>query len=202
MILPTIIANLTTTGCAILLLRRGPSRRLRLLTLAVGLMSLSQTVAWVYSHSFGTDTPALGLQVHQALVACLSLLAIYLLGSEIYDRNYTDRKLRLLEHDTAIVQPTVQANAALIPLAVTNRAGNRRDRRAPAVPEAKPRFFVATQTRIVDVASVESCAFDLIQLIQATGDSVKPVVTAQWQGGETMNVEYQRLLVQPKSLSA
>lgn len=99
MILSTIAANLATTCCALLLLRRGPSRRLRLLILTVGLLSLAQTAACLHSQGVWAGGSAYVVEAHQSLVACLSLLAIYLLGSEIYDRNLTDRKLRLLEHD-------------------------------------------------------------------------------------------------------
>jgi hypothetical protein len=99
MVFTTILANLLATGCAILLVHRGPSRRLKLLAFTVGLMSLSQTAALL--HTVGIwSVPAVGVaQLHELLVAGLALQAIYLLGQEVYEQNYKDRKLRLIEFD-------------------------------------------------------------------------------------------------------
>lgn len=103
----TVLAHLLTTGCALVLLRRGPNRRLRLLTLAVGLMSLSQTITLL--QSAGMWTPGVYTNgEHEVLVGALSLLAIHLLGREIYDRNRTDMRLRLVEHETAGRDPVVR----------------------------------------------------------------------------------------------
>lgn len=98
-IFPMVAANLITTGCALLLVRRGPSPRLRLLTLSVGLLALSQNAHFLYSQGIWSGGDLYFRQLHHSLVAGLSLLAIYLLGSEIHDRNLTDRKLRLAEHE-------------------------------------------------------------------------------------------------------
>ena len=99
MILPTIIASLCATGCSLLLVRRGPSRRLRYLTLTVGLMSFSQTANLLHIQGVWTGGSSYVVNVHQSLVAGLSLLAMYLLAAEVYDRNLTDRRLRLAEHE-------------------------------------------------------------------------------------------------------
>ncbi|MBV6430321.1 MAG: hypothetical protein IANPNBLG_00430 [Bryobacteraceae bacterium] len=99
MVFTTILANLLATGCALLLVHRGPSRRLKLLAFTVGLMSLSQTAALL--HTVGIwSVPAVGVaRLHELLVAGLALQAIYLLGQEVYEQNYKDRKLRLIEFD-------------------------------------------------------------------------------------------------------
>ncbi len=97
---PMVIANLIATACALLLVRRGPSPRLRLLTLTVGLMSLAQTTSFLHAQGIWTGGKLYMDSIHHVLVAALSLLAIYLLGTEIYDRNLTDRRLRLAEHET------------------------------------------------------------------------------------------------------
>jgi hypothetical protein len=98
-ILPAIIASLCATGCSLLLVRRGPSPRLRYLTLTVGLMSFAQTANLLHIQGVWTGGSLYVVHVHQSLVAGLSLLAMYLLGVEIYDRNFTDRRLRLAEHE-------------------------------------------------------------------------------------------------------
>lgn len=102
---PMVIANLVATACALLLVRRGPSPRLRLLTLTVGLMSLAQTTSFLHAQGIWTGGKLYMDSIHHVLVAALSLLAIYLLGSEIYDRNLTDRRLRLAEHETLAPNP-------------------------------------------------------------------------------------------------
>lgn len=98
-ILPTIIASLCATGCSLLLVRRGPSPRLRYLTLTVGLMSFAQTANLLHIQGVWTGGSLYVVHVHQSLVAGLSLLAMYLLAVEVYDRNFTDRRLRLAEHE-------------------------------------------------------------------------------------------------------
>ena len=102
LIITAIMANLAATGCALLLLRRGATRRLRLLTLAVGLMSLSQTASLVHAKGMWLDADVETTQLHQMLSGCLSLLAIYLLGREMYERAIMERKLRLTEHEGII----------------------------------------------------------------------------------------------------
>lgn len=110
-ILPTIIASLCATGCSLLLVRRGPSPRLRYLTLTVGLMSFAQTANLLHMQGVWTGGSLYVVHVHQSLVAGLSLLAMYLLAVEVYDRNFTDRRLRLAEHEllTMSVKQTTTA---------------------------------------------------------------------------------------------
>jgi hypothetical protein len=94
-----IVANLAATASALLLARRGPTRRLKLLTLTVGLMALAQTTGYLQSQGIWNSGGEHVASIHQSLAALLSLMAIYLLGSEIYDRSVVDRKLRLTEHE-------------------------------------------------------------------------------------------------------
>ncbi len=101
---PIIVANLLATGCSLLLIKRGPTKRLRLLSLTVGLMALSQSALLLQSAGVCRGGTAEAVGFHQALTGALSLLAIYLLGLEIYDRNFTDKRLRLAEYD-AMHQP-------------------------------------------------------------------------------------------------
>lgn len=100
----TLLANLLVTGCALLLVRRGPTRRLKLLTLVVGLASFSQTAANLHRYGYWNPGPRTA-EIHELLVAALALCAIYLLGQEIYDRNLTDKRLRLAEFDLARPEP-------------------------------------------------------------------------------------------------
>lgn len=128
MVLTTILANLLSTGCAVLLVRRGPSPRLRLLTMVVGLASLSQTAAFLHAQGIwqiGTGITTL----HQLLVGALSLCAIHLLSREIRDRNLTDRKLRLTEHELVVLQNRAQQPVAKV---------------APPPPPAIPEEYRAT----------------------------------------------------------
>jgi len=99
MVFTTILANLLATGCALLLVHRGPSRRLKLLAFTVGLMSLSQTAALLHSVGIWSAPATQMAQFHELLVAALALQAVYLLGQEMYEQNYKDRKLRLVEFD-------------------------------------------------------------------------------------------------------
>ena len=113
MISPLITANLLATGSALLLIKRGPTRRLRLLSLTVGLMSLSQSAVLLQSVGFCVDSNTSAVGWHQTLTGALSLLAIYLLGLEIYDRNVTDRRLRLAEFDA--MQPKGDPSKGISP---------------------------------------------------------------------------------------
>lgn len=98
MMYSAILANLLATGCAILLVRRGPSPRLRQLTLVVGIVSLSQTAALLHAQGIWYLAPQL-TTIHQLLAAAFSLCALHLLRREIADRNLTDRRLRLAEYE-------------------------------------------------------------------------------------------------------
>jgi len=109
-IIPTLFANLATTGCALLLVRKGPTRRLKILTFTVGLMSLAQTASFFHSQGFFA-TGVTGIShLHQILAAGLSLVAIIVLTREIYDRTLMDRRLRLIEHE--VPAPAVEAAKA------------------------------------------------------------------------------------------
>ena len=92
----TILASLLVTGSALLLIKRGANRRLKLLALTVGLMSLTQIVVLLQATRHSRSRI---VEAYQLLVASLSLTAVYLLGLEIRDRRRADRQLRLLEQD-------------------------------------------------------------------------------------------------------
>ncbi len=92
----TILASLLVTGSALLLIKRGANRRLKLLALTVGLMSLTQIVVLLQATRHSRSRI---VEAYQLLVATLSLTAVYLLGLEIRDRRRADRQLRLLEQD-------------------------------------------------------------------------------------------------------
>jgi len=98
MVFTTILANLLVTGAALLMLRRGPTRRLKMLTLAVGLMSLAQTAAYMHLQNVWKVDSTVVIIIHQWLVIGLCVSALYLLGAEIYERSSRERTLRLMEH--------------------------------------------------------------------------------------------------------
>lgn len=92
----TLSVNLLAGGGSLFLLRRGPTRRLRLLVFAVGVMSMAQVSATLYGMVSGQGAAA-GLP--QLLGGGLSLYALFLIYQEIRDRNLTDFRLRLAEHE-------------------------------------------------------------------------------------------------------
>jgi hypothetical protein len=94
----TLLAHFLATGCAVLLSRRGPSRRLRLLSLVVGLMSLTQTTAFLHRNHLLTGLQQMA-DIHEALVALLCIAAITLLGWEIIERRWSETRMRILEHE-------------------------------------------------------------------------------------------------------
>lgn len=169
LLFPMVIANMTATGCSLLLLRRGPSRRLRLLTLDVGLMTLAQNSYVLFANGIWTGGSFYTQHLHHLLVTALSLLAIYILRMEACDRNYTDRKLRLLEHELA-----QQAQQALLPEPKPAPAARRLPAATPS--PAIPRFYAgAARRRVVDISTVpHSCTTDILGLVSATGESVQP----------------------------
>ncbi len=99
MLLMTLLAHFLATGCSLMLTRRGP-RRLRWLSLVVGLMSMTQTVAFLYHNGLIQNGPAASFlaDIHEGLVAILCVCAIGLLASETIERKWLDIKIRLLEH--------------------------------------------------------------------------------------------------------
>jgi len=107
MVFPTILANLLATGCALLLVKRGPNRRLKLLSLTVGLISLTQTAALLHSGQTCNSGSTPVVFGHQVLTGVMALVAIGLLGLEIFDRNRTERRLRLAEY---VAMPPVSKN--------------------------------------------------------------------------------------------
>lgn len=95
----SVIAYSIATGCSLLLSRRGP-QRLRLLSLVVGLMSLTRAVSLLQREGYlpvAADGTIAG--VHECLVALLCICAIYLLGSEIFERKLMDLKLDLMQRE-------------------------------------------------------------------------------------------------------
>ncbi len=99
----TVLANSLVIGCSLLLMRRGPTRRLRQFTLAVGVMSLAQAIANLHLEGIWLAyDPVEVVGIQQKVTAAFLLLLIYLLGREIYDRKYTDSRLRLVEHEVLV----------------------------------------------------------------------------------------------------
>jgi hypothetical protein len=68
------------------------------LSLVVGLMSLSQTTAFLHRNKLLTGFQEMTI-VHETLVALLCIAAIILLGWEIIDRRWTETRMRILEHE-------------------------------------------------------------------------------------------------------
>ena len=94
-----IAANALTLIWASKLLGRQPNRRLRALVLTVGIVSVSQTVAF-FSHLQGQSLIQAAMAVQQCVTSMGTMAAVYLLWVEIRDRNRTDRLLRLAEYET------------------------------------------------------------------------------------------------------
>ena len=93
-----ILASLLAVGSSLLLIRRGPTQRLRQLTLTVGLISLAQTAELLQSLWTRPQWVTEANGTSKVLMAALSLMAIYILKNEIRDRNATKRQIRILEH--------------------------------------------------------------------------------------------------------
>ncbi|MBI3209183.1 MAG: hypothetical protein HYZ37_09830 [Candidatus Solibacter usitatus] len=94
----TVLGHLLSTGTALLLLRRGSSKRLRLLTLTVALMSLSQTLFLLEAVGQWGQGASLSGFVHQFMMVVLPLIALYLLRLEIRDRYYSNKSLQVVEY--------------------------------------------------------------------------------------------------------
>ncbi|MBI3684211.1 MAG: hypothetical protein HY235_27875 [Acidobacteria bacterium] len=156
------LANFLAAACAIHFVRRKGSRRLRMLTMSVGLMSLVQTAATLYAL---LGVPVL-VTVHQILAAGLSFFAIYLLGQETYDRNLTDRRLRLAEHESSVRPLAVPQNQlpAITPRIVSQPAGHGTRR----VPEDLIRAH----------AAAERATHDLLAILQAVTQNAGAKVPA------------------------
>jgi hypothetical protein len=75
-------------------------------------MSLAQSATQLHHQGFWQSSAAY-MTLHQLLVAALSLAAILLLGGEIYDRNSTDRRLRLMEHEVPTPKKGIRGGGTL-----------------------------------------------------------------------------------------
>lgn len=71
-------------------------------------MSLAQTVMLLEGAGMWRASEAYASGIHEVLVGGMSLLAIHLLRREIQDRRHTDQRLRLVEHERAMVTVAVQ----------------------------------------------------------------------------------------------
>lgn len=103
----TVIAGLCATGSSLLVLRHGPSRRLRLMVLTSGLVSLSQTATLLHILGIWGSGETYAIYLHQLLVAMLSMMSIYLLATESRDRKAADVRLRLAEHELMHAKPAM-----------------------------------------------------------------------------------------------
>lgn len=103
MALSTIVVNVLTTTSVLLLLGRHQNRRLRYLVLTIGIVSVSQTAAYVFKLQ-GDGFSRTVSSFQQFVTALASMAAVYLLWREISDRNRTDRMLRLTEHENQVMQ--------------------------------------------------------------------------------------------------
>jgi hypothetical protein len=96
----SILAYLLTTLCAFTLLRRsGYNRRLRILMVVIGILSLCQAVnllgnvgVWVVNNRVASHV--------DLFVGYVCLVAIYILEKEARDRKRTDMRLRLVEFES------------------------------------------------------------------------------------------------------
>jgi len=103
----TILANILTTGFALLLLRRHQNRRLRYLVLTVGIFSVSQTAAIFGMLQSEGIWQVVGKFQH-FIMAMTGMVFVYILWREISDRNRTDRMLRLAEHENQVMQSRLE----------------------------------------------------------------------------------------------
>jgi len=175
--LMTILANLLATGCAILLMRKGPTRRLRHLVLTVGLMSLAQTALCVSASGIVNIASFPAEQLRQVMVGALSLYAVYLLGLEVRDRNVSERRMRLVEHELHSGETIMEGlsrlqNQVRLQLQLQESAAARLSRRsytsAPAVsrPSEMRKPKVTSPNSEIHTASVQATS-DLLTLLSA-----------------------------------
>jgi len=107
----TILANILTTGFALLLLRKHQNRRLRYLVLTVGIFSVSQTAALFGMLQSEGIWQVVGKFQH-FIMAMTGMVFVYILWREISDRNRTDRMLRLAEHENQVMQSRLERKPA------------------------------------------------------------------------------------------
>jgi ABC-type glycerol-3-phosphate transport system permease component len=100
-IISSVIAYLLTSACALLLVRRRfNNKRLRLLTMVIGMMPFLQAIMLLSERGllqFGLSNEIPDLI--DLFVSMLCLWSIHLLDVEIRDRQRMDVKLRLVESE-------------------------------------------------------------------------------------------------------
>jgi hypothetical protein len=97
-----VAVNGLTLVWALRLLGRRPSRGLRHLAVAVSIVSISQTVAFI-CHLQGRSLAQAAAALLQCVTSMGTLAAVYLLWAEMRDRNRVDRMLRLAEHPNRVL---------------------------------------------------------------------------------------------------
>jgi hypothetical protein len=97
----TLLAHVLTTGLSFVLAKRGSGRRLRLLSLIVGLMSFTQTLAFLQrtGHLNALMNNGALVDFYEGIVGLLCVWALGLLGSEILDRKIMEFKICLFEFE-------------------------------------------------------------------------------------------------------
>jgi hypothetical protein len=104
------VAYLLTAVCAIQMLRRPASTRIRFVTSVVGLLPLCHAVLLLLDHGVPAETViGRAAELVELFVSALCLTAIHLLNKVSRDRNVTDAKLRLVE--AAVPPPPLRVNA-------------------------------------------------------------------------------------------
>jgi hypothetical protein len=182
----TIIANLLATGCALLLMRKGPTRRLRLLVLTVGLTSLAQTALCLHGSGIAGLSTLPMLPIHQVIVAGLSLFAVYLLGLEVRERNVSERRMRLVEHELHSGETIMEGLSRLqhqvrLQLQLQDRrpAGETKPAVAATVAKkaAPPAGRAPATNSSIHTASVQATS-DLLTLLSAVSHEERPVANS------------------------
>jgi hypothetical protein len=108
------VAYLLTVECAVQMLRRPASTRIRFLTCVVGLLPLCHSVLLLWDYGVAAVTViGRAAELVELFVSALCLTAIHLLNKENRDRNVTEAKLRLV--DAAVPPPHSRVNAEEVP---------------------------------------------------------------------------------------
>jgi len=112
-----LVAYLLTAVCAIQMLRRPASTRIRFLTCVVGLLPLFHAVLLLLDHGVPAETViGRAAELVELFVSSLCLTAIHLLNKESRDRNVTDAKLRLVEAAVPPPPPRVNTRGGAVPV--------------------------------------------------------------------------------------
>ena len=112
-----LVAYLLTAVCAIQMLRRPASTRVRFLTCVVGLLPLCHSVLLLRDHGVAAVTViGSAAELVELFVSALCLTAIHLLNKENRDRNVTDARLRLVEAAVPPPPPRVNAGQVVAPM--------------------------------------------------------------------------------------